>query len=408
MKKNIAFTIVAKNYLHYALTLSSSFSKQNPEFEFRIYISDGVTDDIKKLAQDKNLPIFDAMTTQDAPDFLKMAFYYEVTEYCTAIKPFLIRQLFAEGNSIVCYIDPDIYFYSSLDGAVCSTLVDDEILLTPHICSPIGDSLRPSESDHLISGTYNLGFIALRQGPESTKLVDWWCKKCLDECFTDPINGLFVDQKWINLVPGMFSKVHISRNLGLNVAYWNFHERILDESHRVNGSVPLTFFHFSGINVDSFANISKYQNRFSLANRPDLRPYFEAYAAEVRSNRFPEFEKDYAFNQYSDGKQISILARRLYFWNRGSLASPFQSTAAEAAFKQILKKSWIKEKGGIDKKPAGAEVAGKKKILDRIFFGLLLLLGPQRYGHLMRYFGLASSLNNHKFLDANASGATSD
>src|SRR5207302_11017910 len=79
------------------------------------------------------------------------------------------------------------------------------IVLTPHVLSPIPrDGLKPSEQDMLISGAYNLGFLAIREAPETREFLGWWDERLRDDCRVDVPNGLFVDQKWVDLVPSFF------------------------------------------------------------------------------------------------------------------------------------------------------------------------------------------------------------
>ena len=41
----------------------------------------------------------------------EFCFRYDVMELSTAVKPFLLRQLFARGHGKVLYIDPDIWVF---------------------------------------------------------------------------------------------------------------------------------------------------------------------------------------------------------------------------------------------------------------------------------------------------------
>ena len=83
----------------------------------------------------------------------------------------------------------------------------------------------------LQSGTYNLGFIALRASDEARRFVAWWQRKLLRDCVVDIARGLFTDQKWIDLVPGMYCGVGIVRDPGWNVAYWNLNHRQVTQSN---------------------------------------------------------------------------------------------------------------------------------------------------------------------------------
>jgi hypothetical protein len=74
--------------------------------------------------------------------------------------------------------------------------------------------------------------------------------------------------------------------LGWNAAYWNLHERtfsVEDRQHLVNQE-PVVFFHYSGYDPAKPAVISKYQNRFTFEQRPDLNPLFDYYRNELLRN----------------------------------------------------------------------------------------------------------------------------
>lgn len=401
MNKKIAFTIVAQNYISFAAVLAESMKKSNHDTDFIIFIADGISDELQIFANENELKIRDALKI-DNKKFMEMAFYYEVTEYCTSIKPFIFNQLINDGYELISYIDPDIYVYQNLYDSIYANLETHNMILTPHICTPINDNKIPSEADHLKTGTYNLGFISLKATDESSKFIKWWMNKCENKCFNDPIKGLFVDQKWINLVPGMFDGVYISKHLGLNVAYWNFHEREMVEG-KINNKFPLVFFHFSGITLDEINLISKYQNRFTLESREDLRQLFEEYARKIKTNK-AKFIKSipYYFNSYPSGKSISLLARKVYFWNKNNLSSPLLNVESEEKFRQILKSYHLSEDSvAISGKLTTDEINKKAAIVNFLLRNLHRIIGTGRYLSLCKYFQFLASLDNHKFLEKN-------
>ena len=70
------------------------------------------------------------------------------------------------------------------------------------------------------------------------------------------------------------------------MAYWNLHERtvsIRDGKYFINGK-PLIFFHYSGYELKKPNEVSKYQNRSSFENRPDIVPLFQYYAQKLKDN----------------------------------------------------------------------------------------------------------------------------
>ncbi|HTP12764.1 MAG TPA: hypothetical protein VMM37_04015, partial [Bacteroidota bacterium] len=102
---NAVFTIVAQNFLGQAYTLAESVRRFNPELDFFIFIADRL--DASVVAREK-VTLVEARTLS-IPDVTSMSFKYDVTEFCTAIKPFCFSHLFQHrGYEKVLYFDPDI------------------------------------------------------------------------------------------------------------------------------------------------------------------------------------------------------------------------------------------------------------------------------------------------------------
>ena len=127
--------------------------------------------------------------------------------------------------------------------------------------------------------------------------------------------GLFVDQKWLDLAPGLFPGVAILRHDGWNVAYWNLRQRTVrrnGERLTVNGA-PLRFFHFSGVEPTLPGFVSKYDARLTLDAIGDAAPLIERYREALRANGQDNFERaTYAFGAFTDGTPIPDAARVLY------------------------------------------------------------------------------------------------
>src|SRR5258707_5400016 len=98
-------------------------------------------------------------------------------------------------------------------------------------------------------GSFNLGFFAVRKSRQGIDFLEWWSSRSIDYSFMESQFGLSTDQKWVSIAPCFFSELHVSFNLGYNVAPWNTFEREIvgaaDGSYRVNSTFPLIFFHFS-------------------------------------------------------------------------------------------------------------------------------------------------------------------
>src|SRR5260370_25269146 len=75
-------------------------------------------------------------------------------------------------------------------------------------------------------GCLNGGFAAWRRGQQAEKILDWMCTRFPIHGFCDRRAGMFVDQKLLPLVLQYFSEeVEVLFDPGLNVAFWNAHER---------------------------------------------------------------------------------------------------------------------------------------------------------------------------------------
>ena len=54
-------------------------------------------------------------------------------------------------------------------------------------------------------GVYNLGFLAVSRSEEALKMLTWWAERLYLYCYDDMANGIFTDQKWIDLAPCFFN-----------------------------------------------------------------------------------------------------------------------------------------------------------------------------------------------------------
>lgn len=389
-------TIVSRNYFSYALTLRESFLKNHPDGAFHILIVDK-KDETFKVNEEVAVTWVEDL---DIPNFSSYAMRYDILELNTNVKPTFLLKLLKKYEKVT-YIDPDIQVFRSLD-IIFNRLNEYSIVLTPHIISPMTDNMKPGEIDFLINGQFNLGFIGVSNSEQAIKMLEWWEARCLEQGYNEPSQGLFVDQKWMNLVPCIFSGVYIEKSVGCNMAYWNLHERMLEkknDSWLVNKSEPLYFFHFSGLILDDENDISKYQNRFNLMQRPDLKEIFSIYRQKLRDNGHLNFQKlKYGFSTFADGKLISSIARRLYTINEFPVDSinPF---FVNSKFYQFC------QRNGLFSIPGGAKSYNTYNTnhndvrLKIIRAGMKLayrVLGVDKYPLLLKYMVYIASVRNQR------------
>jgi glycosyltransferase involved in cell wall biosynthesis len=333
-------TIIARNYAAHARVLARSFAATHPDGHCSVLVVDEIEDYLDPATEP-----FEVIRLEEIglPDQERMAAFYNVLELSTAVKPWLLRHLLGrDGVEAVTYLDPDIRVEDSLEEAD-RLAIEHGAVLTPHLTAPLPrDGRKPSERDIMVAGSYNLGFVSLgADGTIAGPLLDWWSERLEDECLIDPVNGLFVDQRWIDLAPGMWPGMSVLRKPAYNVAYWNLPQRRLevdDDGYRVDGE-SLRFFHFSGYDPRRPDELSKYQNRIALRSDPALSRICDEYGEELLEAGFEKaIAWSYGWGAAGDGVRLDELTRELYREGveSGRYAGSVFTTADAARFAEYL------------------------------------------------------------------------
>jgi hypothetical protein len=316
---NAAFTIVAKNYFALALTLAESIKKNQPDIDFYILLADE-TEDLPTFESENHILI--QAKNIGIPNYNQLTFKYNVTEFCTAIKPFFFDYLFKNKSyGKIIYFDPDIYVYTNLS-SIYDGLDKSDAILTPHFLTPeVNYTGNASETLTLFAGIYNLGFIAVKNSADGLSMIEWWKERLYHLCYVDKFEALHVDQKWADFLPALFKNVEISRYLGYNIAYWNIHERQFipkGNGYSVTNRIfpgqkdDLVFAHFSGLNpLDVYNN--KQCPTIVIKNFPDWEPLIKEYAQKVIDNDFSKYlSYGYSYAEFANGSKIAQFQRRLF------------------------------------------------------------------------------------------------
>jgi glycosyltransferase involved in cell wall biosynthesis len=318
------FSIISPNYRHFARVLMASVRRNHPEWDRFVLLVGGEPASHGDDELFTTVPL-DALAL---PDPRRFCFRYTILELNTAVKPWMFEHLFARGYDRVVYLDPDIVVYSPLIELDMARSPDGEafLTLTPHLTGSIGGDDHPSERSILQAGAYNLGFLAVSRRPPLARFLTWWREKLEFQCVVDTARGLFVDQKWMDLAPGLFPEVAILRHEGYNIAYWNLGQRTVakgDAGVTVNGQ-PLRFFHFSGFDPVFPDRVSKHDSRRGLTVG-DARGLFEDYRDALRAAGYESYRSvPYAFGTFADGTLVPDVARIAY------RNSPALQTACES------------------------------------------------------------------------------
>ncbi len=271
----------------------------------------------------------------DLEDFAAMSVRYGVAELCTALKPALIAHLL-NGDEPVVLLDSDVRVFAPLQG-LDEALKRHPFLLTPHLLRPLADDGRvPDELAILVAGSFNTGFAAGRESPEVRALLTWWCDRLRTGSRMEPSRGMVYEQRWADLLPGLFGEVGIWRDPGVNFGYWRVPPSRLEqdgESILVDGH-PLRLFHFTGLDPCRPERLSRYENRITLDREPVLRALWEGYVEHLNAHGHPETSTwPYGFAATASGAPLGPELRAM--WDRAQAAgavveTPFTATGEES------------------------------------------------------------------------------
>ncbi len=306
------FTSVTANYLPKASALAHSVKRVHPEAVFHVVLSD----EMPNCSPATTAPFDNIINVRDLPieNLRSWIFRHRLVELCTAVKGTAFQYIAARhGAERIYYFDPDILVFNRLDHL--ERILDrHSVLLTPHQCDPETDSQAVLDNEHccLRHGVYNLGFLAVKMTGQGRRFTDWWAERLRSYCYDEVENGLFTDQRWVDLAPAFFDDIAIVREPQYNVATWNLtHRRATGSAPYeilINGR-PLVFYHFSGFDSGAQqAMLERYGYHSPVLFA--LRDYYIARCEELGQSTLSKI--DCVYNSFSNGERITSSQRLLY------------------------------------------------------------------------------------------------
>lgn len=308
-------TSICANYLSKAMVLAKSVKEYHPDAKFIICL---IEEEIPSTARE--FRYFDEIILAKdlgIPNFYSFIFKHNAIEASTAVKGNLFLYLlnrYIDYNKFI-YLDPDIYVMDRLT-ELDSLLDEHSIVLTPHLLTPEDKddmiAIKGNEIQILQKGLFNLGFLAISRNPNAERFILWWRDRLMQFCHDDTPNGLFTDQKWVDLSPCFFD-VFILKHPGYNFAPWNYSKRklIVTEQHKllVNNQ-RLKFIHFSGI--DSGANL--YVTRLYIKDSSNpIYTLYNQYISELKKMDEDSLKKiPWSYVHYLNKEKIERSARLNY------------------------------------------------------------------------------------------------
>ena len=302
----IVFTSICANYGHKARVLAASVKKHIPDARFLVCLTEREI----PAAFTKDHCFDRIVLAKDMweGNFDRFIFKHDIVEASTAVKGAFFQWLMKEypNEDAYVYLDPDCRVYSDFV-ELREMLRRKSAVLCPHLLHPGNIDMELSSTAH---GVYNLGFLAVNGSGQARRLVDWWAERLYLYCYDDIANGIFTDQKWMDLAPCFFD-VEIMHHYGYDYAPWGLQGTTIrkDKNAWMIQEMPLRFIHFSGFGPVAEMCMEKWlDDQNSL-----FREIYASYAAEhetMDGDRISATPWSYA--HYRSGEKISRTVREAY------------------------------------------------------------------------------------------------
>ena len=312
MSRICCYTSFNYAYLGRALTLIATLRAAHPDWEICGVVVDEPPQGELRAELLAAFDIVLGLHDLRIPRSRAWLFKHDVVEACTAVKGAAMLWLMDAGYEAIVYLDPDTAVFHPL-APIITALDTAAIVLTPHQCSPNRNYqvMRDNELASMKFGVFNLGFIAVRNDDAGRCFAEWWAQQLWRACYDDMAAALFTDQRYVDLVPGLFDRVGIIRDPGCNVASWNLSTRRVticrDGDIRVNGAL-LRFMHFTKINAVGDIMIERY-----AGEGLEVLEIWNWYRREVAQRQPKAVPPDHwHYGSFSNGKKISPAVRLIY------------------------------------------------------------------------------------------------
>jgi hypothetical protein len=330
MSSRVHFTILARNYLPSALVLADSLRRHGNGTPLVAFLTDAMPE--------TELPEIDGVRWMRPASLalpkrtvLELAMSYDLVEFATAVKPLIMQHLLHDHEQVV-YLDPDTYLVSEMQELDDALDRSGGMVLTPHYLTPPPPGSEFSEGHLLHVGVYNLGFCAANR--RADELLRWWWDHLRSECLHDPLSGLFVDQKWMDIGSVLFDAQPL-RHYGYNVGAGNVRERQVERDGRgyyiASNGDRLRLFHFHAFDPhqpESLFNRLRTRAGSVHAETEALKELCRTYAEAVIEKRtMLGPQPPYIYRTDTTGRTISRHMRHAYraaaLADPGHVPSPF-------------------------------------------------------------------------------------
>ncbi len=267
-------TAIRANYVPHARVLARSLRTHHPELVLHVVLADEV--DGRFDPRGEPFELVELATLGGGRDALAGR---DPKEVVVAAKADAIAHLLGGGFDPVLFVDADSLVLGDL-GALFERIGRSAITLVPHHVAPLeGPGAIDDELLQLLGGTFNGGLLAVSDRPAAHAFLRWWRERLRDHCRLDTAHGMFYDQRWLDLVAGLFGDVDVLRDPAYDTAWWNVAQR---------SQADCRLFHFSGFDADGPAPVTRWAPDLGLDAMGEFAPLFGAYRAALEGQGLHE------------------------------------------------------------------------------------------------------------------------
>lgn len=237
MTRTAVFSISTADHFHNAEVTLKSFSDH---CDYSVDTYNITLEDIKKKKYNN-----------DIINNIYIKYFTSIDSLRWSLKPALILYFLKDQQyTNVVYLDNDIYFVNK--NTFLIDYLDKGILLTKHNrpIVPTGNKFLDSQFIcNFTDGFFNAGFIGANHN--GIEPINWWLHMNYWKCSKIPELGLYVDQKYLDVLALEFSdKVRICDHPGCNLAMWNSQtcsRSLINNVWKINSEYDPIFCHFSSL-----------------------------------------------------------------------------------------------------------------------------------------------------------------
>jgi hypothetical protein len=304
---NTFCTIITADYYPFVEALLESLIKQSSKtIKLEVLISENIVDKSFFYSFENDNLRFTYIEDVKYPIAEKIYNKYYTSYmdgYRWSMKSVFIIYLLEQKNyEKVIYLDSDLFFYNDPQ-FLFEMLKEFRVILTPHWrCAENPTENMPDFIINFIDGIFNAGFVGVNKN--GIEVMRFWANLCLTACEKNRYNGLYVDQKYLDILHSRFEGIGIVRHKGCNVSNWNINDckRVVDANRNVmiNAIYPIIFIHFTfPLMVTILNGIDR-----------ELMPHFQIYAETIKKYNPKEDLMEKA-RKYIEEIQLKIIKEEL-------------------------------------------------------------------------------------------------